>query len=126
MLRRAGMRYCLPYMKKARWFISVALAGLPTLAAAINIQCGDRVITEGTTRAEVAALCGQPAQVDHKTVYNAAGVVIRGPGNVAAASGVTADVEVWTYNFGPDRLMQRIRFDANGTVASIESLGYGF
>ncbi len=61
-----------------------------------------------------------------KTVYNTTGVVIRGPGSVAAASGVTADIEVWTYNFGPDRLMQRIQFDADGRVASIESLGYGF
>jgi hypothetical protein len=33
--------------------------------------------------------------------------------------------EVWTYNFGPSRLMQRIRFE-NGVVVKIESLGYGF
>ncbi len=65
-------------------------------------------------------------QVDHKTVYDGTGVVTRGPTGVIGGSSVAAEVEVWTYNFGPDRLMQRIRFDVNGTVASIESLGYGF
>ncbi len=113
-------------MKKTKWLMFSALACLPALAAAGNIRCGERIITNGTTRAEVAALCGEPAQVDHKTVYNTAGVFIGGPGNVAAASGVAVDIEIWTYNFGPNMLMERIRFDTNGTVASIESLGYGF
>ena len=36
------------------------------------------------------------------------------------------DIETWTYNFGPNLLMRRIRFTADGTVASIETLGYGF
>jgi hypothetical protein len=94
------------------------LACAPALGAAANIQCGQRVITQGTTRVEVEALCGQPAQVDHKTLYYRAGR----PGEAGGA----VDIEVWTYNFGPDRLMQRIRFDENGAVATIDSLGYGF
>jgi hypothetical protein len=113
-------------MKNINLLTLGALAFLPALAAANNIRCGDRIITIGTTRAEVSALCGQPAQVDHGTVYNNAGVVVRGSTGVVGVSGVSGDIEVWTYNFGPDRLMQRIRFDANGTVVAIESLGYGF
>jgi hypothetical protein len=34
-------------------------------------------------------------------------------------------VEIWTYNFGPNKLLQRIRFE-NGIVVKIDSLGYGF
>jgi hypothetical protein len=34
-------------------------------------------------------------------------------------------VEVWIYNFGPNKLMQRIRFE-DGVVVRIESLGYGY
>jgi len=54
------------------------------------------------------AISGQPAGIfaDHR-------------------SGSEIPVEMWTYNFGPDRLMQRIRFE-NGVVVRIESLGYGF
>jgi hypothetical protein len=44
---------------------------------------------------------------------------------VVRRSGSEIPVEVWTYNFGPDRFMQRIRFE-NGVIVRIESLGYGF
>jgi hypothetical protein len=35
-----------------------------------------------------------------------------------------AEVETWTYDFGPNQLMERIRIE-NGIVVQIESLGYG-
>jgi hypothetical protein len=38
---------------------------------------------------------------------------------------VEVQVEVWIYNFGPDRLMQRIRFE-DGVVVRIESIGFGY
>jgi uncharacterized protein YvpB len=44
---------------------------------------------------------------------------------VVRRSGSEIPVEVWTYNFGPHRLMQRVRFE-NDVVVRIESLGYGF
>ena len=44
---------------------------------------------------------------------------------IAARKSGEISVEVWTYNFGPDRLMPRIRFE-NGVVVSIASLGYEF
>jgi hypothetical protein len=34
-------------------------------------------------------------------------------------------IEEWTYNFGPRRLMQLVRFE-NGFVADMDQLGYGF
>jgi Protein of unknown function (DUF2845) len=44
--------------------------------------------------------------------------------DVTAKPGEMA-VETWIYNFGPNRLMQSIRFE-NGVVVKIDSLGYGF
>lgn len=38
---------------------------------------------------------------------------------------VEVHAEVWLYNFGPDKLLQRIRSE-DGTVMQIESLGYGY
>ena len=34
-------------------------------------------------------------------------------------------VEIWTYNFGPDRLMQRLKIE-DGVVVEIRTLGYGY
>ena len=38
---------------------------------------------------------------------------------------VEVPVEVWTYNFGPYKLMRRVRF-VDGLVEEIETLGYGY
>jgi len=38
---------------------------------------------------------------------------------------VEVHLEMWTYNFGPTKLMQRIWFE-DGVVVKIESLDYGY
>ena len=125
--------------------ILALIAWLPLFARAEPpLQCGNSSITTGTTQDEVAARCGQPAHVDHQVTYGESGAATPGdlaPGNpvggplpglpvrvlpgIAGRSAAEIPVEIWTYNFGPSRLMQRIRFE-NGVVVKIESLGYGF
>lgn len=99
---------------RVRWFGALILALLPALALGQSIRCGSGLITEGTSQAKVAALCGPPAQVVHPPAFDA---VLPGTADVAE--------EIWTYNFGPYRLMQRIRF-RDGLVANIDSVGYGY
>lgn len=108
---------------------------LPLSAGAQSLRCGETLITEGTTQAEVAARCGQPAQIDRQALYSEGAVGLPGgsaPGNgpglllgIVRRSGSEVSVEIWIYNFGPSRLMERIRFE-DGVVAKIESLGYGY
>ena len=74
----------------------------------------NKLITEGTSQAKVAALCGQPVQVVHPPAYDG---VVPGASDVAE--------EIWIYNFGSNKLMQRIRF-RNGIVANMGSVGYGY
>ncbi len=99
---------------RVRFFAAAIVALLPTLAFGQSMRCGSELITRGTSQAKVAALCGQPAQVVRPEVTD--GVV---PG--------VSDVEneTWIYNFGPNKLMQRIRF-RNGVVANIDTIGYGY
>jgi len=104
-----------------RWLVFVVLAWMPVLALGQSLRCGDKIISHGSTRAELARLCGNPADVEHKTIYNDQSV---GDSNVAASTTVEVHVEVWTYNFGPNRLMQRVWLE-DGVVVRIESLGYG-
>jgi hypothetical protein len=59
----------------------------------------------------VAAFCGNPTQVNN-----------RGGG---PDSGDAHQIEDWTYNFGPNMLMERIEI-RDGIVVDIQSLGYGF
>jgi hypothetical protein len=105
---------------------------LPLAALGQSLRCGEKLITNGTSQAEVVARCGQPTQIEHQTRYGETGTAV-GPAAtplgvlppIGVRSGAETPVEVWTYNFGPTRLMQRIRFE-NGVVVKIESLGYGF
>jgi hypothetical protein len=122
-------------VKAALGFLALIVC-LPSFAEAQSLRCGGKLITEGTSQAEVAARCGQPTQIDRQTLYSEGGAAgLPGgprPGNaapllpgIAGRSGSEVSGEVWTYNFGPSRLMERIRFE-NGIAVKIESLGYGF
>jgi hypothetical protein len=121
-------------MQSSMKFLALIMC-LPLSAGAQSLRCGEGLITEGTTQAEVAARCGQPAQVDRQALYSEGAAALPGgpaPGNgppllpgLVRRSGSEVSVEVWTYNFGPSRLMERIRFE-NGVVVKIESLGYGY
>jgi hypothetical protein len=102
--------------------IGTALA-LP--AHADGMRCGGRLIRDGDARAEVRAFCGEPADVQTRSilrrpVYNLRGRLVHfGDGLVEIP------VETWTYNFGPNKLMRRVRF-VDGQVEDVETLGYGY
>ena len=96
------------------WFVIVVLALFPTFALGQSMRCGSELISKGTSQAKVAALCGQPTQVVRPAVSD------------GVEPGVSdVEEEIWVYNLGPYKLMQRIRF-RNGVVANIDSVGYGF
>lgn len=78
-----------------------------------TLRCGSRLVSVGMIAAKVEALCGKPAYRDvegYELPYN---------------RGYDSDVEVWTYNFGSNRLLQQLQF-RNGQLESIRSDGYGF
>lgn len=107
-----------------RWLAVVALVWIPALAFGQSLRCSGKIVSEGTTSQDVARLCGEPSQVEHKTIYNdvSTGVAT----NVETRSTIEVHLEMWIYNFGPNRLMQRIWIQ-DGVVTRIESMGsYGF
>jgi uncharacterized protein DUF2845 len=109
-------------MKSMKTWLALAVLGcIPSLAMA-GIRCGNQIIDKGKSSAEVSAFCGNPAQVDRSVLYTGGATTVGQPNLIA---GSTVQIEVWTYNFGPNMLMERIRF-ADGVVVNIESLGYGY
>jgi hypothetical protein len=105
-----------------KWLPLALLCWAPALAVSQTLQCSNKIISEGSTRWELSSLCGDPTQVEHKTIYN--NVSATAP-TVVAGTTTEVHLEMWIYNFGPTRLMQRIWLE-DGVVVRIESMGYGF
>jgi hypothetical protein len=100
----------------ARDFLILMAAMLPELAGAQSVVCAGKIINEGVSKAEVAAACGKPTQASKDAHVPAIGK--------ATVPDSDEGTEVWTYNFGPNKLMQRIWFE-DDRVKLVESLGPG-
>jgi len=107
--------------------IGILLASSLTMsiAHADAMRCGHRLVTFGDTRSAVRSICGEPTEVQTRSIlrrptYNLQGrVIYYGDGYVEIP------VEVWIYNLGPYKLMRSVRF-VDGRVDEIETMGYGY
>jgi hypothetical protein len=102
--------------KMARGLLILLVAAASGPAAAQSVVCAGKIISQGVTKAQVAAACGTPMQVGKDAHEPAMGKV--------TVPDSDEGTEVWIYNFGPNKLMQRIWFE-DGVVKLVESLGYG-
>lgn len=103
----------------------VAVLGFAAPAHADAMRCGNRLVREGDTRSAVRDLCGQPTDVQTRTILRRPYYDFRGRLVYYGDGLVEIPVEVWTYNLGPYKLMRRIRF-IDGIIEDIETLGYGY
>ena len=105
--------------------------------------CGSAIISEGDYKHEVLRKCGEPVAVEEQVVYETIYVdpyshphhrrplrkdfphslhgVPVGPRILT----VPVHIEIWTYNFGPHRLMYRLHM-VEGVLRDIRTLGYGY
>jgi len=90
-------------------------------AGADSMRCGSKLMTTGDPSPKVEALCGPPVGIERREIVRSysyhRGIPVRGSFEVA--------VEFWTYNFGPNKLMYRLRFE-DGLLVDVETLGHGF
>lgn len=106
-------------------FVACAAFGCATPAYADGFSCGNRIVTDGMTSGEVRAVCGEPAQVAAKPILRRAVVWRHGRPYYVGDGQVEVVVETWIYNFGPMRLMRKLRFE-DGVLQDVETLGYGY
>jgi hypothetical protein len=92
--------------------------------ASDTIRCGNKLVMEGDSSATVRDLCGAPAEVAHSTILRRPSYVRHGRVYYLGDELVEVRVETWTYNFGPNKFMRRLRI-VDGIVDDIETLGYG-
>jgi hypothetical protein len=121
--RRVGRRRCRPLARA--WGVLVVLTPLlvGTSGLAWALDCEGRLVSEGQAPWEVQAICGEPTQVQD-TVE-----VILQPaydpfGRVLGHLPVAVPKSVWTYNFGPNRLIYHLTF-REGKLVHMETGGYG-
>ncbi|MEZ5565762.1 MAG: DUF2845 domain-containing protein [Gammaproteobacteria bacterium] len=121
-----------------RVYLGIGTLLLLLATPAMAFRCGNRIVSPGDHYSKVLKICGEPLGVQQRMIYRAGPTlprtqILQGPGGLrverellyADRSYVEVVVEEWTYNFGPHRLMQLVRFE-NGFVADIDQLGYGF
>jgi hypothetical protein len=117
---------------------ALLLASALTTVPAHAFRCGSRIVSEGDHYSKVLKICGEPMGVQERVIYREGRTrprySIEAPGGIRYEREVLGNyersyveivVEEWTYNFGPRRLMQLVRFE-NGFVTEVEQLGYGY
>ncbi len=115
---------------KRNSLISVVLASIVLIASdpAHALRCGSKLVKDGMHETEVKAICGKP--VSERNL----GFVIRshfdrnhGSTTTRYYGGYRREVLVTelVFNFGPRRLMRRMRFEG-GRIVLVEKLGYGY
>jgi Protein of unknown function (DUF2845) len=112
-------------MKRA--FAVIALGLLASSAAfADGFRCGTKLVTEGASRSEVAAKCGEPTDVTTaRSIFRRPVVWDYGRPMYVGEDVIEIPVEIWVYNLGPNKLMRQLRFEG-GVVVDIDTLGYGY
>lgn len=107
------------------WVAAVLATFATAVAQADSLRCGTRLVTEGNTRSEVMAKCGEATEVQHRSVWRQPVVWIHGRPVHVGSDMIEIPVEIWTYNLGPNKFMRRVLFE-DGLVVKIETLDYGY
>ena len=106
----------------------IAVAVIATLllsdaASADTLRCGSKLISEGDSVEKVLQYCGEP--VERKRTWITRQPRFEYGGHEIPFEGSEdVPVDLWTYDFGANKLMRQIRFVA-GKVESIETLEHG-
>lgn len=110
-------------MKRAA---AVVVLGLLACSPAFAFRCGNKLVSKGDSRTQVAAKCGEPTEVSaQRSVYRRPVIWSHGRPYYLGQDFIEIPVESWVYNLGPHKFMRRVIFE-DGVVAEIETLGYGF
>jgi hypothetical protein len=102
------------------------------LAQADGLRCENKLLRAGDSKYDARALCGQPDAEEHRvekrTVRHQVSVPCPDGARRRCSSTVEESVDVpidiWTYDFGPQRFVQYVIFEFD-KIVKIESGNYG-
>jgi hypothetical protein len=102
--------------------LSLAMAA-PCLAG--SMRCGNYLVVDGDTAGKLRSRCGTPTEISRSVAWRTPAVWVGGRLIRTGYDAVQVPVETWEYNFGPRRLIMRVRIE-DGLVVNIDTLGYGY
>ena len=116
-------------------YLCLFLASLLFTNSALAMRCGTKLVSKGDSMFKVYKLCGTADFVQERTIYRY-GIPISRFTSVDNRLGdrelllhqrsrVEVLVEDWTYNFGPNQFVRRVRFE-DGVVIRIDTQSYGY
>ncbi|MBT6209635.1 MAG: DUF2845 domain-containing protein [Woeseia sp.] len=100
-------------------------------ADARALRCGSRIVQEGMTGVQVVKLCGKPHS-ERQLGFILRPYIVRRPAGIGGFRSThrsyggyhqESAVTEMLFNFGPRKLMHRIRFEG-GRLTNIEAAGY--
>jgi hypothetical protein len=107
-----------------------AMMAPPKAQAEDTMRCGSRIVSTGDGKDKVRSLCGEPTDVAFVGVIGRRAI----PGYPQSDSydqwyygpaWVEMPVEIWTYHFGPNKLLRKLRFIGDELV-EIRTDGHGY
>lgn len=97
-----------------------------TTVQADSMRCGTRLVSEGDGKDKVRTLCGEPTSVSLAGYVGGPGYYTGPYENTYLWPGwTTVPVEIWTYNFGPSKLLRKLRF-VGDELDKIWTNGHGY
>jgi len=106
----------------------LACALPPTSAIAEDtMRCGTRIVSVGDGKDKVRSLCGEPTSVSFVGSIGRRAYPNYDPYDYPyfGPAWVELPVEIWTYNFGPTKLLRKMRFVGDELV-EIRTDGHGY
>ena len=106
---------------------TVLLAAMPGVTLAVDsMRCGSRLARIGDGKDKVRTFCGEPSAVSFEGVLSRPNYTY-GPYdyNYFGPSWIDVPVETWTYNFGRNKLLRKLRFVGDELV-NIETDEHGY
>jgi hypothetical protein len=116
-------------------FGAMLLTALATTASARadSLSCAGRIVSDGDSRYEVKATCGEPDDAMQRVEYRTLRGRVVGP--CSKASGklrcekteeqvVEVVIDEWTYDFGKNRFIEYVTFE-QGKLVSVRTGSYG-
>lgn len=99
--------------------VLVVVLSLLVSPAALAFRCGNVLVSEGDSKAEVLIKCGAP---DWKTKWSED---IVGSADSSLSSYLSSEKERWLYNLGPQRFMRILLFE-DGRLTDVSTGERGF
>ena len=109
--------------------VIVGTLGATRARAEDSMRCGSKLITISDGKDKVRALCGEPSSISFQGVIRRAPRYEYGYGysryEYYGPGVIDMPVEVWTYNFGSNKLLRKLRF-VGDELDDIRTDGYGY